>query len=80
MEFVSGWDILNVAGALALPRWLNRKLRNTPLASFYANAELLDNNTNTFDRILATVFYSLYVFAGLSMILFSMLYAFGVFD
>jgi len=24
VEFVSGWDILNVAGALAMPRWINR--------------------------------------------------------
>ena len=40
VKFVSGWDILNVAGALAMPRWLNRKLRSTPLAVLYADADL----------------------------------------
>jgi len=80
VEFASGWDILNVAGALAAPRWLNRKLRNTPLGSLYANADLLDENTNAFDRILARIFYVLYVFSGSALILLMLLNAFGVFD
>ena len=80
IEFTSGWDILNVAGALALPRWLNRKLRDSALSSLYANADILDKNTNTFDRILATLFYVLFVFSGSTMILMVLLEAFGVFD
>ncbi len=80
VEFASGWDILNVAGALAAPRWLNRKLRNTPLGSLYANADLLDENTNTFDRVLARIFYVLYVFSGSALIILMLLNVFGVFD
>ena len=80
IEFTSGWDILNVAGALALPRWLNRKLRDSPLSSLYANADILDRNTNAFDRILATLFYMLFVFSGSTMILMVLLEVFGVFD
>ena len=52
IEFASGWDILNVAGALARPVWLSRKLKNTPLGYYlYANTEVLFNNTNTFNII-----------------------------
>ncbi len=56
MEFVRGWDILNVAGALSLPRWINLKLRETPLSFMYADADLLDKHTNWFDRVLAIIF------------------------
>jgi hypothetical protein len=81
IELASGWDILNVAGALARPEWLSRKLKNTPLGYYlYANTEVLFNNTNTFDRVLATVFYILYVFSGTSLILLVTLNAIGVFD
>ena len=80
IEFASGWDILNVAGALAMPRWLNRKLRNTALSYIYANAKVLDENTTRLDRILAIIFYSLYVYTGLSLILLGLLHAFGVSD
>lgn len=78
-EFISGLDILNVAGALALPRWLNRKLRSTPLAGMYANAELLDKFTNKFDRILATIFYVLVSSSLLAIILLILLDEMGVF-
>ena len=81
IEFASGWDILNVAGALGRPRWLSRKLKNTPLGYYlYANSEILFENTNTFDRVLATIFYLSYVFSGTSLILLVALNAIGVFD
>jgi len=80
IEFMSGWDILNVAGALAMPRWLNRKLQSTPLAFLYASAEILDQNTNVFDRVLAVIFYGLFIFSGLSIILWAILGFFGIFD
>ena len=81
IEFASGWDILNVAGALARPGWLSRKLKNTPLGYYlYANSEVLFDNTNTFDRMLATIFYISYVFSGTSLILLVILNAIGVFD
>ncbi len=80
MEFASGWDILNVAGALAMPRWLNRKLRSTPLSFMYADADLLDKHTTLFDRVLAIIFYWLFTISGLSMIVLMLLDLVGVFD
>lgn len=80
IEFMSGWDIFNVAGALAFPRWLNRKLRNTPLSSMYANADILDKHTNLFDRILASVFYVLWVSSVVGMLMLILLDKFGMFD
>lgn len=73
IEFASGWDIFNVAGALALPKWLNRKLRNTPLSSLYADAELLDKHTNAFDKILARLFYFLWSFSIITIIILAIL-------
>lgn len=80
IEFASGWDIINVAGALAMPRWLNRKLRNTSLSYLYANADLLDKNTNTFDRILAALFYWMFVSSVLVLMTLAILDGFGFFD
>ena len=80
IEFASGWDILNVAGALAMPRWFNQKLRNSPLSSLYADADILEKNTNVFDRVLAIVFYGLFVFSTLFLILVGIFGFFGVFD
>jgi len=73
IEFVSGWDILNVAGALAMPRWLNRKLRNTPLSYLYADADILEKHTNTLDRILAVLFYWMFISAILSILILTVL-------
>lgn len=78
IEFASGWDILNVAGALAMPRWVNKKLRNTQLASLYADAELLDKHTNRFDRFLAALFYLLWVLSVSSMLILIILNNFGM--
>jgi len=65
MEFVSGWDIFNVASALALPRWLNRRFRNSPIAFLSANAEILGKHTNIVDRVLATIFFILFYFSNI---------------
>lgn len=80
MEFVSGWDIVNVAQALAIPRILIRKLNNSPLSAIYANSDLLHKYTNKFDKVLAVIFYWLLVLSGLSGIVLGLLDAFGVFD
>ncbi len=53
VEFASGWDITNVAQALALPRSWSRKLDNSALSFFNANAEKIHNHTTLFDKILA---------------------------
>lgn len=57
VEFASGWDIFNVAQALSLPRFITRKLAESPLSNLYANRDLIDKNTTMFDKGLALVFY-----------------------
>jgi len=80
IEFASGWDIVNVAQALAIPRILIRKLNNSPLSALYANSDLLHKYTNKFDKVLAVIFYWLLVFSGLFGIVLGLLDVFGVFD
>lgn len=41
VEFASGWDILNVAQAIALPRFITDKLKQSPLSSMYAHTDVL---------------------------------------
>ncbi|WP_188149378.1 hypothetical protein [Teredinibacter waterburyi] len=60
-EFASGWDILNVAQALALPRYITKKLAKSPMSGFYADRDLLEKHTTLFDRLLANIFWYLYV-------------------
>lgn len=50
-EFVSGWDILNVAGSLSTPKWLREKFAASPLSHLTANYQALYENTSKFDRI-----------------------------
>src|SRR5690554_349638 len=37
LEYVSGWDIINTAQALAFPGFLSKKLEKSPLSFMYAN-------------------------------------------
>ncbi len=69
IEFVSGWDIFNVAGALSTPKWLRDKFSRSKLSVFIADYQVLYDNTTRFDRILARVFWVTYVISGSSMIL-----------
>lgn len=71
--FVSGWEILNVAQALSLPRPILIKIKNSRLSFLEANAELLYKNTTLIDRILARLFYWLWMFTGLSFALWAVL-------
>ncbi len=80
LEFASGWDILNVAKALALPKWFNEKLEGTPLSFLYADSDLLCKYTTKFDRILARVFYLFYFFSGIYGIVLVLLDQFGFFE
>ncbi len=80
IEFMSGWDIFNVAGALALPRWLNRKFKKSSLSAISANAELLEKHTNLFDKVLAVLFYVLWVVSVVSMLVLIALEKLGMFD
>ena len=65
MEFVSGWDIFNVAQALALPRKYAQWRKKAPLGMLHANVDLLYKHTTRFDRILARIFFVPWIVAGL---------------
>jgi hypothetical protein len=79
LEYVSGWDIINVAQALALPRGWSNKLEEKSLFFMHAKASLLLENTNKFDRFLGAVFYWLLIITGLSSVLLVLLNSFGIF-
>lgn len=66
LEYVSGWDIINVAQALSLPRSWSRKLEKSQQATTYANSDVIFKNTNRIDRILGVTFYWLMIGSGLS--------------
>ena len=78
VEFVSGWDIINVAQALALPSFITRKFRNKNFSFFYANTEILIKHTNTFDRVLAFLLYWLMMSSGLFMAAWALLDVVGI--
>ena len=79
LEYVSGWDIINVAQALALPKGWSNKLEERSLSFMHAKASLLLENTNKFDRFLGAVFYWLLIITGLSSVLLVLLNSFGIF-
>ncbi len=79
-EFASGWDIINVAQALAIPKSWARKLKSSPLSALYADVDVLYEYTSKFDKILAFIFYWLFISsAGLGVLL-VLLNSFGLFD
>ncbi|MFT7680910.1 MAG: hypothetical protein ACI935_000343 [Moritella dasanensis] len=80
IEFASGWDILNVAQAISLPRFITDKLKQSPISSMYAHTDELLAHTSKFDRILANSFYWLFTAAGLSLALMALLDTLGLFD
>ncbi len=79
LEFMSGWDILNVAEALAWPSFMARKLKNSPLSALHANSDLLKKHTNKFDKILGTILYVLFMSSGLSLAFLALLDFLGFF-
>ncbi len=85
IEFISGWDVFNVAGALALPKAITRRIKRNSISmgmgqGFEADPDILYKHTTVFDRVLARVFYTLYIFSGLGGIILVLLNWFGVFD
>jgi hypothetical protein len=79
MEFVSGWDIFNVAGAFSTPKWLRDRFSRSNLSVLIADYQVLYDNTTHFDRILARIFWVLYITSGSSMILLVILDSIGLF-
>lgn len=53
LEFMSGWDIMNVSAALNRPEWLSRRIDNGPWAAMHANSALMRRHTTRLDRVLA---------------------------
>lgn len=80
VELASGWDIINVAGALSRPKWLSKKLEASRLAALSANAKVIYAHTNRFDRILGRLFFGTYVTSGVLLVVFSLLSIFGIFE
>ncbi len=80
IEFISGWNIFNIAQALALPKSWSNKLENSPLDLLHSDSELLFKNTNKWDRLLAITFWYFFIFTGafgISIVIVSFL---GIFD
>lgn len=80
VEFASGWDIFNVAQALALPRSWTKKLESSHLSALYANSETLRRQTTPLDRALAATFFWLFTMSGFAIIGLVALNSLGVFD
>ena len=68
LEFASGWDIINVAQALSLPRSFTKRLERSSLSVMYADSNLLRQNTTLVDRIIAGLFYWMFMLSSLAMI------------
>jgi len=79
ISFASGWDIFNVAQALALPKKIAQRISDNS-KGFEANPVLLYKHTTVFDRVLARIFYTLFILFGFSMIILVVLEAVGIFE
>jgi len=79
IEFVSGWDIINAANALALPIKYARRRKKLPFGMLHADPDVLYNHTNRLDRILARLFVIPWAFGGLSAVVLMLLDIFGFF-
>ncbi|MCA0901991.1 hypothetical protein [Microbulbifer agarilyticus] len=78
LEFASGWDILNVAQALATPRRIHKILENSQLSFLHANSELISEHTNRFDKVLAIVFFWIFMGSGCCMLILISLNELGI--
>ena len=79
VEFLSGWDIFNVAQALSMPRSLVQKFKKSPLSFLHANYDLLYKHTNGFDRFLARLFFWPFYLSGFTLIMLVILDSLGIF-
>ena len=79
LEFVSGWDIFNVAMALTLPKKYALWRKKAALGMLHADASLLYTHTTTIDRILARVFYILCALAVFFLLALFLMKDFGFF-
>ncbi|WP_160154709.1 hypothetical protein [Microbulbifer sp. ALW1] len=78
IEFASGWDILNVAQALAIPRSWSKRMERSPLASLNARSDIVHQYTNKFDKVLGCIFFWSFASSGTLLILLVILSKSGV--
>jgi hypothetical protein len=57
LEFVSGWDIFNVAFSLSYPVWMREVAKKSPLSFLEADYDAIYPYTTRFDRALAKIVY-----------------------
>ena len=69
LELASGWDILNVAQALAIPRSWSQRVQRSPLTSLNAKSEVILQHTTKFDKILGFIFFWSFASSGTLLIL-----------
>lgn len=77
LEVLSGWDILNVAWALGMPRFLSEKLEKSSLSILHAKTSLIYENTTKLDRTLARLIFWTHVSFTSSMFIAFILDDFG---
>ncbi|SDU06353.1 hypothetical protein [Halopseudomonas salegens] len=80
MELASGWDILNVAGALSRPKWFSEMMRKSPLGFMAADERPLYEHTNKFERCLARMFFWSWAISGTSLLTIAILSKLGALD
>ena len=68
IEFTSGWDILNVAQALAIPKSWSKKMEESPISFLNADCEAVEKHTNRFDKLLAKIFTLFFLGTGVSFL------------
>lgn len=67
-EFINGLSIFSVAQALSWPRSITQKTEKKTHSYMLANANLIHQHTNTFDKILARTFYWSIIFVVISLL------------
>lgn len=80
MELASGWDILNVAGALSRPKCFSEMIRNSPLSFMAADERPLYANTNIAERCIARVFFWSWIISCVTGSLLGLLVMAGVIE
>jgi uncharacterized protein YfeS len=83
IEFVSGYDTVNVMTALTFPKLTNKltnKLKKSPLSALNADAKLLEKHTTRFDRIVAIITVALLFSSVMGNFVKMFLDKIGVFD
>lgn len=78
LEFASGWDIFNVAGAMCRPQWLSERLRRSTLSFTAADERPIYENTNWFDRLLGRTMFIMMMGAVVVMMVLTFLHFVGL--